>query len=52
MTGDDLTNQKEPTHMGVWEKLVGRANGRKNIHQWATSDCTVGHCEPGDPCQP
>ena len=26
MTGDDLTNQKEPTHMGVWEKLVGRAN--------------------------
>ena len=24
--GDDLAKQKEPTHMGVWEKLVGRAN--------------------------
>ena len=26
VTGDDLAKQKEPTHMGVWEKLVGRAN--------------------------
>ena len=51
VAGDDLAKQKEPTHMGVWEKLVGRAN-EENIHQWATSDCTVGHQEPGDPCQP
>ena len=26
VAGDDLAKQKEPTHMGVWEKLVGRAN--------------------------
>ena len=26
MTGDDLEEQKGPAHMGVWEKLVGRAN--------------------------
>ena len=26
VTGDDLAKQKGPTHMGVWEKLVGRAN--------------------------
>ena len=26
VTGDDLAKQKEPTHMDVWEKLVGRAN--------------------------
>ena len=29
VTGDDLAKQKEPTHMGVWEKLVGRANEEK-----------------------
>ena len=26
VTGDDLAEQKDPNHMGVWEKLVGRAN--------------------------
>ena len=26
VAGDNLATQKEPTHMGVWEKLVGRAN--------------------------
>ena len=26
VTGDDLVEQKGPAHMGVWEKLVGRAN--------------------------
>ena len=26
VTGDDLAKQKGPTHMSVWEKLVGRAN--------------------------
>ena len=26
VTGDDLAEQKGPTHMGVWEKLVGRTN--------------------------
>ena len=25
-TGDDLAKQKGPNPMGVWEKLVGRAN--------------------------
>ena len=27
--GDDLVEQKGPAHMGVWEKLVGRANGER-----------------------
>ena len=26
VTGDDMAKQKDPNHMGVWEKLVGRAN--------------------------
>ena len=26
VTGDDSVEQKGPAHMGVWEKLVGRAN--------------------------
>ena len=26
VTGDDLVEQEGPAHMGVWEKLVGRAN--------------------------
>ena len=26
VAGDDLAKQKETTHMGVWEKLVGRTN--------------------------
>ena len=26
VTGDVLVEQKGPAHMGVWEKLVGRAN--------------------------
>ena len=26
VTGDDLVEQKGPAHIGVWEKLVGRAN--------------------------
>ena len=26
VTGDDLVEQKGPGHMGVWEKLVSRAN--------------------------
>ena len=26
VTGDDLVEWKGPAHMGVWEKLVGRAN--------------------------
>ena len=26
VAGDDLVEQKGPTHKGVWEKLVGRAN--------------------------
>ena len=25
ITDDDLVGKKGPTHMGVWEKLVGRA---------------------------
>ena len=29
VTGDDLVEQKGPAHMGVWEKLVGRANEEK-----------------------
>ena len=29
VTGDDLAKQKEPTDMGVWEKLVGRGNEEK-----------------------
>ena len=29
VTGDDLVEQKGPTHMGVWEKLVDRANEEK-----------------------
>ena len=29
VTGDDLVEQKGPAHMGVWEKLVGRANIEK-----------------------
>ena len=28
VTGDGLVEQKGPAHMGVWEKLVGRANER------------------------
>ena len=26
VTGGDMAKQKDPNHMGVWEKLVGRAN--------------------------
>ena len=26
VTGDDFAKQNDPNHMGVWEKLVGRAN--------------------------
>ena len=26
VTGDDMAKQKDPNHMGVWEKLVGRVN--------------------------
>ena len=29
VTGDDLAKQKGPTHMDVWEKLVGRANDER-----------------------
>ena len=29
VTGDDLVEQKGPAHMGVWEKLLGRANEEK-----------------------
>ena len=29
VTGDDLVEQKGPAHVGVWEKLVGRANEEK-----------------------
>ena len=50
--GDDLVEQKGPAHMGVWEKLVGRANKKKLFYKWATSDCIVRHWEPGDTCQP
>ena len=52
VTGDDLVEQKGPAHMGVWEKLVGRANEEKNIYKWATSDCIARHWKPGDTCQP
>ena len=31
VTGDDLVEQKGPAHMGVWEKLVGRANEEKYL---------------------
>ena len=26
VTGGDMVKQKDPNHMGVWEKLVGRVN--------------------------
>ena len=29
VTGDDLVKHKGPAHMGLWEKLVGRANEEK-----------------------
>ena len=31
VTDDGLVEKKGPAHMGVWEKLVGRANEEKNL---------------------
>ena len=52
VTGDDLAKQKGPTHMGVWEKLVGRANEERIFINGQPVTALVGHWEPGDPCQP
>ena len=34
VTGDDLVEQKGPAHMGVWEKLVCRANEERIFINW------------------
>ena len=31
VTEDDLVEEKGPTHMEIWEKLVGRANEEKYL---------------------
>ena len=41
VTDDDLVGEKGPAHMGVLEKLVGRASEEKKFKKWATSHCSV-----------
>ena len=50
VTGDDMAKQKDPNHMGVWEKLVGRANEESIFINGQLVTALLGHWEPGDPC--
>ena len=48
VTGDDMAKQKDPTHMAVWEKLVGRANEESIFINGQPVTALLDTWEPGD----
>ena len=52
VTESDMAKQKDPNHMDVWEKLVGRANEESIYINGQPVTGSVGHWDPGNPCKP